>query len=113
MSSNITDFSWNISVGDKHCTAEEGRQWLHDTVTRKNPVSPVFHDLEALSKHSGVRPTLVEVTLLNDRNRVMDSPEWPTFPDRLRAWLMWVDDSEIPAITDAVVNAIVAYYRER
>ena len=111
MSSEATDFTWNMDVGGERYTSEQARAWLHDTVTRKNPVSLVYDDLVQLSRHSGVRPTLVETAMLNDRSRLMDSPEWQTLPDRLRAWLMWVDDSEIPAITDAVVNAVIHYYR--
>lgn len=112
MRSDATEFTWNMDSGDERYTSEQARQWLHDTVTRKKPVAPVYDDLRELSKHSGVRPTLVETTMLNDRDRLMDSPEWQTVPDRLRAWLMYVDDEEIPVITDAVVNAVISYYRE-
>jgi hypothetical protein len=94
-------------------TRAQADKWLHDVVTNHELMQRFYDDVAALSKRLNIHPRLQDVAALNQRDALINDHEvWPALPNSIRAWLVWVDDAEIPMITDAVISAVVAYYRE-
>jgi hypothetical protein len=93
-------------------TAEAAWEVLLHAMLNREVTQHFYDDLVWLSGHFDIKPTLQDVAALNQRDELMNEPIWETLPDSLRAWLIWVDKDDIPDITDAVVSAAVAYYRQ-
>ena len=103
---------WTITdaATDTRYTTEQAEAWLRSVVAK--PTLRFCDDVAELDDGLNLNPSLQHVGLLNNRDELMQSPVWPTLSDSLCAWLVWVDEDEIPAITDAVISAAVAHYRE-
>src|SRR5690349_21393326 len=87
---------------------DEAGAWLHSVLTTK-PTLRHCDALERLDDALGITPTLSHVGLLNNRDLLMRSPAWEQLSDADRAWLVWVDEADIPVITESVISAALAH----
>jgi hypothetical protein len=103
---------WTITDVDTKTryTSEQAEAWLRLVVTK--PSQRYADDVARLDDELNINPSLQHVGLLNNRDMLVNSELWNGLSDTVKAWLMWVEPSDVPAITDAVINAALARYQE-
>ncbi|BBY05433.1 hypothetical protein [Mycobacterium noviomagense] len=102
-------FTWDV----EDYTPDQAREWLRATVTDKRNFGALYGQMYQLDERSGIRPPLIWVAALHDRDSIVDSAVWPTLADDLRAFLVLVDDSQIAQVTNTVIEAYLTRYRQR
>jgi hypothetical protein len=101
-----------IDKDDTTVTRAQADKWLRKVLENPKLMAHFYDDVSALSEDLHLRPRLQDVGLLVNRDRLMRDPTWPTLPNSLRAWIIFVDEAEIQPTIDAVVSAALAHYDE-
>jgi hypothetical protein len=108
----MTDWTITDTTTKTLYTVEQADKWLRKTLTNRQAMHQFYDDLAGLDELLNVHPRLRDVAALNHRRELMRDPVWPTLPESLRKWLAWTDEADIGPITDAVISAAVAFYRQ-
>ena len=93
-------------------SAEDGEKWLWGVLTNVDQAEQFWKELRAIDVESGIRPPLQWLVCINNRDQLVNSELWNQLSDELKAWCIWIDESDIDALTSAVVSAVVARYEQ-
>ena len=72
-----------------------------------------WDDLHALDvARNNVQPNLKWAVIINHRDQLVNSELWETMSDRMKAWCILLDHTEIDIITREVIRRVMLDYNQ-
>ena len=100
----------NMIIDEKgrQWTVQDDEDWLYGIVTNRARAEEHWDDMRVIDRARGhhVQPGLEWLCCINDREQLINSELWPMLSDKLKVWLIVVDDADIETVTREAVHDI-------